>query len=89
MSISTPDSSAGLITAADIRDILITNTGVAAETFEGQDMTPLEDLGVDSLAVLELQSLARARYGVEVPDDALGMSVAGLVGFINQRARSE
>jgi acyl carrier protein len=88
MSISTPNGDAGAVTAGDLREILVTNAGVAAEVLDGEEHTPLEQLGVDSLAVLEFQSLAAQRYGVEIPDDALQMSVSGLVQFINQHAGS-
>jgi len=75
-------------TAADIEQILVDNTGVPPETLAGNQDTPLADLDVDSLAVLELQAVAAKKFGVEVPDDALSMSVNGLVSFINEQQGS-
>jgi acyl carrier protein len=84
MSDSAPNSDTLRVTAAELREVLITAAGIAPERLDGQETTPLVDLGVDSLAVLELQAVANRRYGVEIPDDALEMSVAGLAAFINK-----
>ncbi len=72
-----------LATAAEIEEILVKNTGVDPDVLADQRTTPLEQLGLDSLAVLELQAVAADRFGVEVPDDALTMSVLEIVNFIN------
>jgi acyl carrier protein len=88
MGMSTPNRDAERVTVADIREILVTHTGVASEAFDGREATPLEELGVDSLAILQLQASAAERFAVEIPDDALKMSVAGLAAFINERTGS-
>ncbi|MEU4567077.1 phosphopantetheine-binding protein [Micromonospora sp. NPDC023956] len=43
-----------------------------------------EDLGVDSLTVMDLISRAEAAFGIELPDSALNSieSVSGLVDYI-------
>jgi acyl carrier protein len=87
MSSRLPDWTAPRVTVDEVREILVADTGVAREALQGQDATPLEDLGLDSLAILQVQSRIDRRYGVELPDDALSMSVAGLVAFIDQRVR--
>jgi acyl carrier protein len=84
MSSCKPDRTGHRVTADEVREILVADTGVAREALLGQDTKPLEDLGLDSLANLQLQSSIDRRYGVELPDDALSMSVAGLVAFIDQ-----
>jgi minimal PKS acyl carrier protein len=73
----------GPVTAADIEEILVNRTGLAADAVDGQPHTALVDLGLDSLAVLELQTEAARQFGVEIPEDAIEMSIAGLVAYIN------
>lgn len=86
MSTRTPDGSTPRVTPDQVREILVADTGVAREALNGQDRTPLADLGLDSLAMLQLQSRIERRYGVELPDDALAMSVTELVTFVDERA---
>jgi acyl carrier protein len=88
MTIATASAGVKLATFGDIREVLVTNTGVAPETFSGQDGTALVDLGIDSLAVLELQAVVAQRHGgVEIPETALQMSVEEIVAFINDHVR--
>jgi aromatase len=84
MSSSTPNSDAVRVTADDLREVLASAAGIAPESLDGQESTPLADLGVDSLAVLEIHAVAHRRYDVEIPEDAREMSLAGLVAFINE-----
>jgi acyl carrier protein len=76
-------SGPGRVTAAEIVAILVSQTGLDADAADGQAHVPLVDLGMDSLAVLELQAEVLRRYGVEVPESALEMSVTALVAHIN------
>jgi minimal PKS acyl carrier protein len=77
-------SGLGAVTAADIEEILVSRTGLAAEAVSGQLYTALVDLGLDSLAALELQAEAARRFGVQIPEGAIEMSIAGLVAHINE-----
>lgn len=83
MTTSTFGSGAGQVTAADIEEILVSRTGLAADAVSDQPYATLVDLGLDSLAVLELQAEAARRFGVEIPESAIEMSIAGLVAHIN------
>jgi acyl carrier protein len=76
-------SGPGPVTAGEIEEILVSRTGLDADAVDGQAHVPLVDLGLDSLAVLELQAEAARRYGVEIPDSAIEMSITGLVAHIN------
>lgn len=78
----------GPAAAEDVETILITHTGAEPAAFDGGRDVPLEDLGIDSLAVLELQAQVTDRYGVEIPEEALRMSVAEIVDLINAKAGS-
>nr|WP_258165232.1 MULTISPECIES: acyl carrier protein [Protofrankia] len=41
------------------------------------------DLGIDSLAVLQLQGALADRFGVELPEEAGGWTVTRIVAFVN------
>lgn len=85
MSTSTEDR--GGITEVEIRDILVSNAGAPPDAFkEGQEES-LEELGLDSLAVLELQSVAKDRFGIEIPEEALHMTVSEIVALANENRR--
>jgi acyl carrier protein len=76
----------GAITPSEVEQVLITNSGVVPDVFEGQENRPLEELGVDSLAVLELHAVVKDNLGIEIPDDAVCMSVTEIVHHINTAA---
>lgn len=76
-------SGPGPVSAAEIEEILVSRTGLDADAVDGRAHVPLVDLGLDSLAVLELQAEAARRYGVEIPESAIEMSISGLVAHIN------
>ena len=83
-----PDTTGGAITTDEVEQVLITNSGVVPDVFTGQEHRPLADLGIDSLAVLELQTVVKDRMGVEIPDDAVEMSVTEIVTHINTQTGS-
>lgn len=71
--------------AQEIERILVQSAGVTEETLRaGHDHT-LEELGLDSLAVLEVQSVLKDRYGVHIPEESLELSVAQLVEFVGEQ----
>jgi aromatase len=82
MSVS-PFGSEGPVTAAEIEEILVSRTGLDAGAVADQPLASLEDLGLDSLAVLELQAEVARRYGVEIPETVLETNIIGLVSLIN------
>ena len=67
----------------DIESILVKKVGLAPETLAGAPENSLEDLGLDSLAVLELQIVITKAYGVEIPDESGELNVGEIVEFIN------
>jgi acyl carrier protein len=82
MTISSADS-VRTVTSEDIEGILITNVGAAPDVFNGREGRSLTDLEFDSLAVLELAAVVQERFGVEIPEAALDMSILQLAAFIN------
>lgn len=80
------------LTLPDLRRILEEGAGVS----EGADWTvptvedtPFDDLGYDSLALLELTAQMQQRYGVRIPDDAVTeMKTPRLaLVYLNERLR--
>jgi acyl carrier protein len=66
----------------EIQELLVASAGVSPQVFEGSDGDTLQELGLESLAVMELQAVVEQRYGVRIPDDALELSVAEIVTYI-------
>lgn len=68
----------------DVEAILVKKVGLAPQTLAGNPEGTLEELGLDSLAVLELQIVITKQYGVEIPDESGELNVGEIVEFINQ-----
>lgn len=82
---TTPSAHPRVVAPPDLLDVLAAHTGVSHDAFTGQENVALENLGVDSLATLELQAVLLERFGVEIPDEAATMSLDELVRFVNAR----
>ncbi|GAB3433900.1 phosphopantetheine-binding protein [Actinophytocola sediminis] len=67
----------------DVESILVKKVGLAPQTLADAPANTLEDLGLDSLAVLELQIVITKQYGVEIPDESGSLNVGEIVEFIN------
>lgn len=82
----TTASSTERITRDELKEIFVLNTGVPADTFDGHGDDSLESLGIDSLALLELEAIAADRYQVQIPEEALQLSLNSLTEAINSAA---
>lgn len=73
---------------ADIETILAEQSGVEPDLLAANGDTPLSELGVDSLALLELEAVVLDRYGVEIPpaEESVQLSTRQIVEIINQPA---
>jgi acyl carrier protein len=71
------------VTFDDVEAILVTKVGLAPQTLAADPEGTLEDLGLDSLAVLELQIVITKQYGVEIPDESGDLNVGQIVDYIN------
>lgn len=78
---------AGPITGSRIRSVLISKTGADPRLFEGTTDASLEELGIDSLAVLELTAVVEDEYGMKLPNEALAMTVNEIVTQTNLHAQ--
>lgn len=71
------------VTPDDVREILVTRTGVDPATFVGNDDKSLRELEIDSLAVLELQAVVHERYGTELPAEIIDSTVVDITALVN------
>lgn len=71
------------VTFSDIEALLVSKVGLAAQVLAENPEGTLEDLGLDSLAVLELQIVITKQYGIEIPDESGELTVGEIVDFIN------
>lgn len=70
----------------EIESILVKKVGLAPQTLADGPENSLEELGLDSLAVLELQIVITKQYGVEIPDESGELNVGEIVEYINKSA---
>ncbi|ONF74380.1 acyl carrier protein [Amycolatopsis keratiniphila] len=81
------------ITLTDLRDVLIASVGEESDLAaygEKLRTMPFEDLGYDSLALIETSAELRRRYGVSIPEDlAAQFTTPGeLLEFVNEKLAS-
>jgi len=74
------------VTSTLVQELLVAKTGADPEIFEGDSGLSLEELGIDSLAVLDLAAVVGDKYRLEVPEDALTMTIGQIVHHINSQA---
>jgi aromatase len=72
--------------AAQITDILVTHCGLDAEAAARTPAASLEELGMDSLALLELSAVVADRWRVKIPEQAAQLSIAGVADLVARKA---
>jgi acyl carrier protein len=82
---TTDNTTVGPITSSAIRDLLITKTGADPEIFDGTAHLSLAELGIDSLAVLELTAVMDGVYGLKVPSNALELTLDDIAAEVGQQ----
>ncbi|PWR14157.1 cyclase [Micromonospora sicca] len=70
----------------EITDILVTHCGLDADTAARSPAASLEELGMDSLALLELSAVVADRWQVRIPEQAGRLSIAGVADLVARRA---
>ncbi|ALG08681.1 acyl carrier protein [Kibdelosporangium phytohabitans] len=68
--------------ATEIREILVSAAGLDPSAFDGDENDSLADLGLDSLATMELQAIVQTRHQVRIPDESLAMSVPEIAAYV-------
>jgi acyl carrier protein len=74
-------------TFADLKEILVTRVGLPADQIVEDSSASFEDMGLDSLAIVEMQLTIQQQYGFVIPDeDALTITTQGqAVEYVNRR----
>ncbi|MFI2647948.1 SRPBCC family protein [Micromonospora fulviviridis] len=72
--------------ANEITDILVTHCGLDADAAARTPAASLEELGMDSLALLELSAVVADRWRVKIPEQAGQLSIAGVADLVARRA---
>jgi acyl carrier protein len=77
------------VTFEDVEALLVKKVGLAPQSLADNREGTLEELGLDSLAVLELQIVVTKAYGVEIPDESGELNVGEIVDFINENTAEQ
>jgi acyl carrier protein len=78
---------ADTFTFDDVKRILVERVGVAEENVSDDPEATFEDMGLDSLAFVEIQLAIQQEYGFTIPDeDADKLQTVGQgIEYVNQR----
>jgi acyl carrier protein len=72
-------------TQSDLMDLLEETAGLPAADRSTDPTATLGDVGLDSLAFLQLQAEMAQRHGVELPDDHAQATFGDVVAFVAAR----
>ena len=78
-------------TFEDAKNILVDRIGVQEDQISGDPNQSFEDLGLDSLAFVEIQLAMQQEYGFQIPDeDAEQITTIGeAIDYTNKRLSEE
>ncbi|KXK58708.1 cyclase [Micromonospora rosaria] len=74
---------------AEITDILVAHCGLDADVAARTPDASLEELGMDSLALLELTAVVADRYRVQIPEQASQLSIPAVADLVAEGAAPE
>jgi acyl carrier protein len=74
-------------TFEDLKRILVDRVGLAEDSVVNDPEAKFEDMGLDSLAFVEIQLAMQQEYGFTIPDeDAGGITTVGeAIEYVNRR----
>ncbi|MET7669101.1 SRPBCC family protein [Micromonospora luteifusca] len=70
---------------AEITDILVAHCGLDADAAAQAPAASLEELGMDSLALLELSAVVADRWQVSIPEQAGQLSIPAVADLVTRR----
>jgi acyl carrier protein len=78
---------ADTFTFEDVKRILVDRVGLPEENVVNDPEATFEDMGLDSLAFVEIQLAIQQEYGFEIPDeDAAKLQTVGEgIDYVNKR----
>jgi acyl carrier protein len=68
----------------DLMSMLTVKAGLPASAHTDDPARTLDDVGLDSLAFLQLQAGVQERYGIELPDDRMEAAFGEIVDMVNE-----
>jgi len=76
---------------ADMKDILVNRVGLPADAVGDDPSVSFDDLGLDSLAFVEIQLAVQQQYGFSIPDeDAAGIhTMQDAIDYTNRRLQEQ
>jgi acyl carrier protein len=74
-------------TFEDVKRILVDRVGLPEENVVEDPNATFEDMGLDSLAFVEIQLAIQQEYGISIPDEDAEklMTVGAGIEYVNQR----
>jgi len=75
----------------DLKNILVSRVGLPEENVVNDPNARFEDMGLDSLAFVEIQLAVQQQYGFVIPDeDAHGITTVGqAINYTNRRLQEK
>ncbi|HXG12484.1 MAG TPA: acyl carrier protein [Gemmataceae bacterium] len=75
----------------DLKNILVNRVGLPEDKVVNDPQVRFEDLGLDSLAFVEIQLAVQQQYGFSIPDeDAHGIHTIGeAIAYTNRRLQEK
>lgn len=74
---------------AALMDLLVQKVGLASALVTDDADATLDDVGLDSLAFLQLQTELHNEYGVELPDEPKRITFGEIVTCVDEHLRRE
>lgn len=71
----------------DLKEILVNRVGVSESAIVNDPSLAFEDLGLDSLAFVEIQLAVQQQYGFSIPDEDANQitSIGQAIDYTNRR----
>lgn len=79
------DTTTATATRDELAEIFVLAAGLPPAVIDAAGEATLEDLGLDSLAAMEVQAAVQNRYRVQIPDDSLEMSFSEITQYVVAR----
>ena len=76
---------------ADMKDILVNRVGLPADAVGDDPSRSFDDLGLDSLAFVEIQLAMQQEYGFQIPDEDAEhiTTIREAIDYTNKRLSEE
>ena len=78
-------------TFEDLKDILVNRVGLPPDQVVNEPSVTFAAMGLDSLALVEIQLAVQQRYGFTIPDEDAQkiLTVGGAIDYTNRRIKEQ